>query len=67
MNTPRFMIYRLVKGNLDKVLQADAVYIACTALSTYEAVTYLQEDGDAGDFREHSGHVGRTEEAQSKG
>ena len=24
--------------------EADAVYIACTALSTYEAVQYLHED-----------------------
>jgi len=43
-NTPTFTIYRLVKRNLNEVLKADAVYIACTALSTYEAVTYLHED-----------------------
>ncbi|QIW23519.1 arylmalonate decarboxylase [Sulfolobus sp. S-194] len=43
-NTPIFTIYRLVKRHLDEVLKADAVYIACTALSTYEAVQYLYED-----------------------
>jgi len=26
------------------VIKADGVYIACTALSTYEAVQYLHED-----------------------
>lgn len=43
-NTPIFTIYRLVKKHLNEVLKADAVYIACTALSTYEAVQYLYED-----------------------
>jgi len=43
-NTPVFTVYRLVKRNIDRVINADAVYIACTALSTYEAVTYLYED-----------------------
>ena len=43
-NTPIFTIYRLVKRHLDEVIKADAVYIACTALSTYEAVQYLHED-----------------------
>jgi len=43
-NTPIFTIYRLVKKHLNEVREADAVYIACTALSTYEAVQYLHED-----------------------
>ncbi|EWG07911.1 MAG: arylmalonate decarboxylase [Candidatus Aramenus sulfurataquae] len=43
-NTPVFTIYRLVKRNLQEVLKADAVYIACTALSAYEAVKHLRED-----------------------
>ncbi len=43
-NTPVFTIYRLVKKDLQRVRQADAVYIACTALSTFDAVTYLSED-----------------------
>ena len=43
-NTPVFTIYRLVKRHLNEVMKADAVYIACTALSTYEAVQYLHED-----------------------
>ncbi len=43
-NTPVFTIYRLVKRDLQRVRQADAVYIACTALSTFEAVAYLSED-----------------------
>ncbi|WP_449462246.1 arylmalonate decarboxylase [Tardisphaera miroshnichenkoae] len=43
-NTPVFTIYRLVKRDVQRVRQADAVYIACTALSTFEAVTYLSED-----------------------
>jgi len=43
-NTPIFTIYRLVKKHLNEVKEADAVYIACTALSTYEAVQYLHED-----------------------
>ncbi|MFP3260881.1 MAG: arylmalonate decarboxylase [Sulfolobus sp.] len=43
-NTPIFTIYRMVKKHLNEVREADAVYIACTALSTYEAVQYLHED-----------------------
>jgi len=43
-NTPIFTIYRLVKKHLNEVREADAVYVACTALSTYEAVQYLHED-----------------------
>ncbi|MGC8670617.1 MAG: maleate cis-trans isomerase family protein [Thermoprotei archaeon] len=43
-NTPVFTIYRLVKREFQRVRQADAVYIACTALSTFEAVAYLSED-----------------------
>lgn len=43
-NTNVFTIYRLVKRNIDKVNQSDAVYIACTALSTYEVVQYLYKD-----------------------
>jgi len=43
-NTPIFTIYRLVKKHLNEVREADVVYIACTALSTYEAVQYLHED-----------------------
>jgi|GEM_PF-816544 len=43
-NTHIFTIYRLVKKHLNEVREADAVYIACTALSTYEAVQYLHED-----------------------
>ncbi len=43
-NTPVFTIYRLVKRNIDAVRRADAVYIACTALATNEAVKYLHED-----------------------
>jgi len=43
-NTPIFTIYRLVKKHVDEVVKADGVYIACTALSTYEAVQYLHED-----------------------
>ncbi len=43
-NTPVFTIYRLVKRNLRDVVKADAVYIACTALSTYEVVRLLRED-----------------------
>ncbi|ARM74841.1 arylmalonate decarboxylase [Acidianus manzaensis] len=43
-NTPIFTIYRLVKRNLEDVMKADAVYIACTALSTFEASKYLYED-----------------------
>jgi len=43
-DTPVFTIYRLVKKDLQRVRQADAIYIACTALSTFVAVTYLSED-----------------------
>jgi len=43
-NTAVFTIYRLVKRNIEAVRKADAVYIACTALATYEASTYLHED-----------------------
>jgi len=43
-NTPIFTIYRLFKKHLVDVLRADAVYVACTALSTYETAQYLHED-----------------------
>ncbi|MEM4080583.1 MAG: arylmalonate decarboxylase [Metallosphaera sp.] len=43
-NTNTFTIYRLVKRHLDQVSQAQTVYIACTALSNYEAMSYLSED-----------------------
>jgi len=43
-NTAVFTIYRLVKRNIEAVRKADAVYIACTALATYEASIYLHED-----------------------
>ncbi|EZQ11052.1 MULTISPECIES: arylmalonate decarboxylase [Acidianus] len=43
-NTPVFTIYRLVKRNLEKVVEADAIYLACTALSTFEVSNYLTED-----------------------
>ncbi|BBG24133.1 maleate cis-trans isomerase family protein [Sulfuracidifex tepidarius] len=43
-NTAVFTIYRLVKRNMEAVKKSDAIYIACTALATYEASKYLHED-----------------------
>ncbi len=54
-NTNTFTIYRLVKKHLDNVIQADAVYIACTALATYEVLGYLHEDLGMPIISENSG------------
>ncbi|BCS93721.1 maleate cis-trans isomerase family protein [Metallosphaera javensis (ex Sakai et al. 2022)] len=54
-NTNTFTIYRLVKRHLAEVVQAEAVYIACTALATYDVLSYLHEDLGMPVISENSG------------
>ncbi|ABP95441.1 MULTISPECIES: hypothetical protein [Metallosphaera] len=50
-----FTVYRLVKKHIDDIIQADAMYIACTGLATYDVLGYLHGDLGMSIISENSG------------